>query len=333
MMERFEAILELTGGWEGTIGHAGQIEELLVAEVRELGHRAMQDWAVGAEARAAERLPREVPGTRIYKKALSWWCCYGSVTIQERIWQAPGRDYLRVFSTQAGIRARGKSQRLQRAMSDFGAEHSFGKSCQRIKEHYGFAINATAVRETTLEHAGRAREPLEAHYEKNFRELPRKGPAVIVAQTDGTMICTVAAGRAEACYAAGFTSVEQTGRRLAHCARDAGWALASRLHVVADGAEWIRLQTREVLGDQGRLLVDFYPFGKLRACGTSANPSPRPPPSVPEASGPGCAPSKSGSNAEPTRSGAHQDVFEALSRFYKLHNQTCHFPQSCCAAG
>ena len=131
-MERFEAILELTGGREGTIGHAGQIEELLVAEVRKLGHRAMQDWAVGAEARAAERLPREVPGTRIYKKALSWWCCYGSVTIQERIWQAPGRDYLRVFSPQAGIRARGKSQRLQRAIRWFRSTTSGTTGAMRL---------------------------------------------------------------------------------------------------------------------------------------------------------------------------------------------------------
>ncbi len=41
-------------------------------------------------------------------------------------------------------------------------------------------------------------------------------------------------------------------------ARDAGWALESRIHVVADGAERIALQSREVFGDLADLLVDFY---------------------------------------------------------------------------
>ena len=159
-------------------------------------------------------------------------------------------------------------------MSDFWAEHSFGKSCQRIKEHYGFAINATgspvhlpplvpsassAVREVTLRHAARAAGQLAEHYAQSFRVLPRKGPAQVVAEIDGSMICTVEAGRArtqarprewkemrlsaaqaqgsvETCCAAGFNPVEEAGRRWGHCARDAGWALESRIHVVADGA-------------------------------------------------------------------------------------------------
>ena len=186
---------------------------------------------------------------------------------------------MRVFAAAAGLRARGKSLRLQRAVCDFGAEDSFSKSSRPIKEHYGFELSPLAVREVTLHHAARARAQLEAHYGRSFRALPGKGPARIVVQTDGTMICTVPAGRKrnvprprqwkemrlsvacaqgrkQAHYAAGFSSVEETGRRWAHCARDAGWALG-RIHVVADGAEWIRLQSREVFGDQADLLVDF----------------------------------------------------------------------------
>lgn len=68
LMERFEAIMELTRSESGPIRKADQVEELLVEEVRKLGNRAMQDWAQGAEARAAEQLKRETPGTRSYKK-------------------------------------------------------------------------------------------------------------------------------------------------------------------------------------------------------------------------------------------------------------------------
>ena len=48
------------------------------------------------------------------------------------------------------------------------------------------------------------------------------------------------------------------GRRWAHCAKSAGWGLDSQIHVVADGAEWIRLQSREVFSDQEHFLCDFY---------------------------------------------------------------------------
>ena len=68
LRERFEAILELTRSESGPIRQADQVEELLVEEVRKLGHRAMQDWAQGAEARTAGQLQQDTPGTRIYKK-------------------------------------------------------------------------------------------------------------------------------------------------------------------------------------------------------------------------------------------------------------------------
>lgn len=166
-------------------------------------------------------------------------------------------------------------------LSDFGAEHSFARSCQRLKEHYGFELSASAVRDTTLRHAGRAAAQLEAHDGESFRILPKTGPAYVVAEADGTMICTLPAGRkgqeprprewkemrlsgarapgrVETFYAAGFNPVEEAGRRWGHCTRDAGWSLASRIHVVADGAEWIRLQSQEVFGEQADVLIDFY---------------------------------------------------------------------------
>jgi hypothetical protein len=206
---------------------------------------------------------------------------FGQIQVAERIWRTAEESYLRVLPRRLGVSANGKSLRLQRVLTDFGAEHSFRASNQRLKEHYGFELNASAVRTVTLRHALRAQEHLAKSYEESFRSLPQKGPAFIVAEVDGTMICTVPAGRGrqqphprqwqemrlavaqdvartQATYAASFGSVEEIGRRWGHCTRAAGWALDSRIHVVADGAEWIRLQSREVFGDQADLLVDFY---------------------------------------------------------------------------
>lgn len=198
----------------------------------------------------------------------------------ERIWRAPGHSYLRPFAGAVGVSARGQSRRLQRVLCDFGAEHSFAQGHRRLREHYGFDLNASAVRTATLGHAAKVSAQLAAQAAGSFRTLPREGPAHVVAETDGSFVCTVAPGRrrgprprewkeirlsaaraqgaTEAHYAAGFHSVAETGRRWGHCARDAGWALESRIHVVADGAEWIALQSREVFGDQADVLVDFY---------------------------------------------------------------------------
>src|SRR6185369_3798131 len=57
-------------------------------------------------------------------------------------------------------------------------------------------------------------------------------------------------GETETFYAATFGSVEELGRRWGHCARWSGWGLNSEIHALGDGAEWIRLQTREVFGSR-----------------------------------------------------------------------------------
>ena len=68
LLERFEAILALTKSEGGELRSADQMEELLVEEVRRLGSRAMQDWAQGAEARAAGDLCQAHPQARLRKK-------------------------------------------------------------------------------------------------------------------------------------------------------------------------------------------------------------------------------------------------------------------------
>jgi hypothetical protein len=141
-------------------------------------------------------------------------------------------------------------------------------------------MGASAVRTATLEHSQRARERLQEEYHQPFRVVPAVGAEHVIAQADGTMICTVEPGprkgkrprewkemrlvaaqakdSATTVYAATFGSVEETGRRWGHCTRQAGWGLNSRIHAVADGADWIRLQSQEVFQDQGVFLCDFY---------------------------------------------------------------------------
>jgi hypothetical protein len=212
------------------------------------------------------------------------------------VWRSSTRSYQRVFCTRIGVTPRGKSRALKRVLSDFGAEHAFAQAAARVKEHYGFELHSSAVRAATLEAAQRAQEKLEGHYGRPYRVLPAVGQERVVAQADGTMLCTVKPGRrkgkrprewkemrlaaaqaqgsCQAVYAATFQCVDEAGRRWAHCARDAGWGLKSQIHVVADGAEWIRLQGDSVFGDQHRMLCDFYHVSEyLAAASKIAAPS------------------------------------------------------------
>lgn len=202
------------------------------------------------------------------------------VAVRERIWRSQTQRYLRPLPPRLGVTPRGRSRRLERVLTDFGCEHSFVRATQSVLEHYGFEIGASAVRTATLEHAQRARAKLQEEYAQPFRILPAVGAEHVIAETDGTLICTVAPGprkgkrprqwkemrlvaaqakdSATTFYGATFGSVADTGQRWGHCTRQAGWGLNSSIHAVGDGAEWIQLQTREVFGKQATFLCDFF---------------------------------------------------------------------------
>lgn len=202
------------------------------------------------------------------------------MSVEEQIWRSATLNYIRPLPERLGVSSRAKSRRLQRVLTDFGCEHSFVRAAESVREHYGFELGASAVRQATLTHACRAKEQLEKEYEQPFRLLPAFKEEHVIAQVDGTMICTVEPGPKQGkrprqwkemrlvaaqarqsvttIYAATFGSVEETGRRWGHCAKLAGWGLNSRIHAVADGAEWIQLQCNEVFGAQGHFLCDFY---------------------------------------------------------------------------
>jgi len=178
-------------------------------------------------------------------------------------------------------------------LTDFGCEHSFAKAAESVQEHYGFEIGVSAVRSVTLKHAQRAQEQLEKGYAQSFRMLPKVGASHVIAEADGTMICTVEAGKRKGkrprdwkelklvaaqakdslttFYGATFARVEGVGCRLGHCARKAGWGLNSQIHALGDGAEWIRLQSAEVFGTQGTFLCDFYHVGEYLAAAAESS--------------------------------------------------------------
>lgn len=203
--------------------------------------------------------------------------------MSEQVYRRDERQ-VRPFCLAARVKCRGYSRRLQRAMTDFGADESFGKASKKLKEHYGIEVPISATRKVTQSH-GEA-----MLLEEPASELGKQGARVVIAGMDGSMVPIVSTktdekGReikgdkrkqrelswkeARLCvardprsvsgyYRATMGDVEQAGLQLVGCVAEAGGGKSTKLHCVADGAPWIASQVARRFGGQANFLVDFY---------------------------------------------------------------------------
>ena len=65
-------------------------------------------------------------------------------------------------------------------------------------------------------------------------------------------------GSIEKIYAATLGSTDEAGKCLHCCIKRSGGDDTTKLHCVADGAQWIQEQIERLFGDQANLLIDFY---------------------------------------------------------------------------
>lgn len=201
--------------------------------------------------------------------------------IADCVWRGPSGELYRPLPDRIGICSRGKSLRLQRALTDFGADESFEKASAKVKEHYGLDVGSAAVRTVTLKHAALGQSWAQESLGRTFRALPADGAHTLVCEADGSylrliesglprkgkrprdwkearMIAAQAVGKTQAVYAGTFGTPEQAGHKWAWVARLAGWALNTKIHGLGDGAEWIERQLREIFGQDAEYLIDYY---------------------------------------------------------------------------
>ena len=193
----------------------------------------------------------------------------------------------RPFQELTGLKCRGKSWALQRALTDFGAEMSFEPASRQLKEHYGVELHRSSIREVVLKQAQRAsgfvdREDQEAiaGYEKQR----------LIVETDGSMVRTgelerdpaggvslgglpkrvrktqwrevrlslvEALGGGGRQYAAAIGSPQRVGEQMFALALRCGYGDNTWVHGVGDGAPWIGQQVAAVFTRQ-RFLLDRY---------------------------------------------------------------------------
>jgi len=181
---------------------------------------------------------------------------------------------LRPFCQALGIRHRDYSLRLQRAMTDFGAEESFQRAAQRLKEHYGIRVNSEAIRLQTLHHgkAIAATEPQTAAAaraivtEMDGSLIPVVQPAQsgdkrkgkTLAWREVRVCCARALGKQSRLYGATLGSLASCSLLWEQTARYAGVGPKTHVHGVGDGAPWILEKFKENFEEQGEYLLDFY---------------------------------------------------------------------------
>ena len=68
IMQRVQSVLDIAQSTEGPLKTADQIEDLLVEEMRRLGHATLREWAAGAEKRVSAELTEQDPTVLSRKK-------------------------------------------------------------------------------------------------------------------------------------------------------------------------------------------------------------------------------------------------------------------------
>ena len=170
---------------------------------------------------------------------------------------------------------------LQRAMTDFGADHAFGQVPKKLHEHYGIKMPVSTVRNITEFHG----EQMQQQRETMTLPLTTLGCRQQIGEIDGCMLPIVTLGEQEGDkrkqkklhwqevrlalvheqgsvtpkFDATFGgSVNDAGQALLNCAVAAGFGTQTHLHGVGDGALWMADQTNAKFGAQASYLADFF---------------------------------------------------------------------------
>ena len=205
------------------------------------------------------------------------------MVIEQTLRQSRRGLRIRPLCQALGLKQRGYSKLLQRALTDFGAEESFGRAAARIKEHYRIDVCSAVIRRTTLRH-GKAIVAV-------AQKIQAPAAKAIITQMDGSLIpvvqrranagdgrkhktllwrevrlcCARAQGQVNRVYGATLGTLESASWLWQETARKAGLSDQTYVHGVGDGAPWIVEKFNENFERQGNYLLDFYHLSEYLA--------------------------------------------------------------------
>ena len=173
-----------------------RMDERVLPLVRRIGNKALEEIAkikVDSTVRQNEDLGRKVHRS----KTIVFEYIFGAVAIESPYLWGNGCGGLRPTRELLRLPARGRSELVIRALTDFGAEESFGQASKRFEEHYGWAIGRTSILRVVESEAARAEAFVERKleqqlqaYEATTTTTPTNGVDTMLVELDGCEIRT-----------------------------------------------------------------------------------------------------------------------------------------------
>jgi hypothetical protein len=178
---------------------------------------------------------------------------FGAVEVPSPyLWDPVSRRSARPVRERLGIECRGRSETVVRALTDFGAEESFGQSAKRFKEHYGWEVGRTSILRVVEGVAVEAEEYVEHRLQESRKAFDtplaaRPGCEQLLVELDG---CEIRTGVLKPRPGRERTPVRRHKRRRRHQEwRDVRVGLARRLDEV-DRTAVARLAPYEEVTEQ-----------------------------------------------------------------------------------
>lgn len=252
-----------------------EVKEML----RQVGVAVMQGLLGELGRRVVERAAAQ--GMKINRRTAAVFAViFGPVEVESPyLWDAETKQSSRPVQDELGLVNRGRSPAVVRALTDFGAEESFGQASLRFKEHYGWEVGRTSVLRVvegiaheTEDYVAERLAKCRAEFEKSLAERP--GSEHVLVELDGSELRTgilrpkaglertpvhrrkrrrrveewrdVRVGFArrldqtERTYVARLDTYDRLGDDLFSAAVDRGLSSASRVTAVADGGNGLR---------------------------------------------------------------------------------------------
>jgi len=281
LRNRMESLLLAVEDETGDLKTADAAETRIIEEMRRTGQVAIQSWATRQVEKTSQELKQTAGIWSEGKKILSWHTTFGDVSVDEPQYR-DGNKRVRPFAQSANVSNHGYSRPLQRVVTDFGADQSFGQAVDKLAEHYGVVLNESAIVRITEGHAKQIFET--APPPPSWPTEPGTSTAIIV-ETDGGMVPIVEIDatqtdkrkgkklswtEAKICLAHQQGSqtltfggtlqgdVDTVGKSILACAVQAGFGTSTPIHGVGDGAPWIADQVEKQFGANGSYLVDLF---------------------------------------------------------------------------
>ncbi len=171
------------------------VDQVLQGLLRRVGLDACANITGRVAKEVSEKA--KVPGMGIQRRpTVTYGCVFGSFTVDSPyLYDRRTGQSFRPVQEVLGIRNGGRSTALERALTDFGAEDSYGQGADRFEEHYGWHVDRGCVRHVTRKVADEVEKWVTTRLESGedaFMESLATRPGVdrVLGEQDGSMVRT-----------------------------------------------------------------------------------------------------------------------------------------------